>query len=62
MMIIRGFSRVSKKGEAKRRRDAYAPLTITYRDGTVKVYEPKDFMADGSLKQKKRGAALCLNR
>lgn len=61
MMIIRGFSKISKKGEAKRRRDAYAPLTITYRDGTVKVYKPKDFMADGSLKRK-GGAALCLNR
>lgn len=61
MMIIRGFSRVSKKGEAKRRRDAYAPLTITYRDGTVKVYEPEDFIANGSLK-KKGGAALCSNR
>lgn len=61
MMIIRDFSRVSKKGEAKRRRDAYAPLTITYRDGTVKVYEPKDFRADGSLKRK-GGTALCLNR
>lgn len=61
-MIIRGFSKVSKKGETKKRRETYAPLTITYRDGTVRVYEPKDFMANGSLKTKKGGAALCSNQ
>lgn len=59
MLLIRGFSKVSKKGEAKKKREAYAPLTITYRDGTVRTYEPKDFMANGSLKTKKGGAALC---
>lgn len=62
MLVIRGFSRVSKKGESERRREAYAPLTITYRDGTVRVYEPKDFMADGSLKTKKGGAVSCSNQ
>lgn len=61
-MMIRGFSRVSKKGEAKKRRSAYSPLTITYKDGTVKTYEPKDFMANGSLKTKKGGAASCSNQ
>lgn len=59
MLFVRGFSKVSKKGEAKKRKNAYAPLTITYRDGTVRVYEPKDFMANGSLKTKKGGATLC---
>ena len=59
MLLIRGFSKVSKKGETKKRREAYAPLMITYRDGTVRTYEPKDFMANGSLKTKKGGAALC---
>lgn len=62
MLFVRGFSKVSKKGKAKKRREAYAPLTITYRDGTVRVYEPKDFKANGSLKTKKGGAALCLNQ
>lgn len=62
MLLIRGFSKVSKKGEAKKRREAYAPLTITYRDGTVRTYEPKNFMANGSLKTKKGGAALCSNQ
>lgn len=59
MLFIRGFSKVSKKGEAKKRRSAYSPLTITYKDGTVKTYEPKDFKTNGSLKTKKGDAALC---
>ena len=62
MLFVRGFSKVSKKGEAKKRKNAYAPLTITYHDGTVRVYEPKDFKANGSLKTKKGGAALCSNQ
>lgn len=62
MLFVRGFSKVSKKGEAKKRRSAYSPLTITYRDGTVKTYETKDFKADGSLKTKKGDAALCSNQ
>lgn len=62
MLFVRGFSKVSKKSEAKKRRSAYSPLTITYKDGTVKTYEPKDFKADGSLKAKKGGAALCSNQ
>ena len=62
MLFVRGFSKVSKKGEAKKGRSAYSPLTITYRDGTAKTYETKDFMADGSLKTKKGGAALCSNQ
>lgn len=62
MITIRGFSKVSKKGEAKKRRNAYSPLTITYKDGTVKTYEPKDFKANGSLKTKRGGAALCSNQ
>ena len=62
MLFVRGFSKVSKKCNAKRRRETYAPLTITYRDGTVRVYEPKDFKANGSLKAKKGGAALCSNQ
>ena len=57
MLLIHGLSKVSKKGEAKKRREAYAPLTITYRDGTVRTYEPKDFMDNGSLKTKKGGAS-----
>ena len=62
MLFVRGFSKVSKKGEAKKRRSAYSLLTITYKDGTVKTYKPKDFKTDGSLKTKKGGADLCLNQ
>lgn len=57
MMIVKGFSRISKKGEAKKRRSTYSPLTITYANGTMKTYKSEDFMADGSLPKPKKNKA-----
>lgn len=51
MMIVKGFSKVSKKGYSKRKRSYYAPIVITYADSTRKYIGVDKLKADGSLKK-----------
>lgn len=51
MIIVKGFSKVSKKGYSAKKRSYYAPMVITYADGTRKYIGIDKLKADGSLKK-----------
>lgn len=52
-MLLTGYARYSKKGKSQKKQSYYAPLTITYADGTRKYITEKELKADGSINLKK---------